>query len=183
MSFSRFNPFKGVVLIPTVFGVPNLAGILFFDLVFEQNYEFPARVTRKPVEAFGIGVTDAIIIEPEAFSVSAQFTDTPLRILSLVPGGVSPAVGIQGFDRAISLHDRLLNLRDQATPLIIRTTMRVMQNMIIENITSKRDQSSGQTIGVNVNFVKLDVVSSLFVPAQADIDIQALGGAGVSDIQ
>lgn len=184
MSFAPLNPFRGVFIIPqTKVGAPDLRRAFSFDAVFNQSYGFSSSVTEQAVERDELNVVDGIVIAPETFSCDAKITDTPLRILNLVSPAVQAfAFGGQGVNRAIKLHNLLLqDIYEKKELVTLRTTMRVMRNMVIESINSSRDKGTGAAINVSISFRKVRVVTTGLVPAVQDEDVQAQGGAGILD--
>jgi len=184
MSFAPLNPFRGVFIIPqTKLGVPDLRRAFSFDAVFNQNYGFSSTITEQPVERDDLNIADGIVIAPETFSCDAKLTDTPLRLLNLVSPAIQAfAFGGQGVNRAIKLHNILLqDIYEKKELVTIRTTMRVMRNMVIENLSSSRDGRTGAAINVSISFRKIRIVTTGLVPAVQDEDVQAQGGAGILD--
>lgn len=184
MSFEILGPFRGVFIIPqTRFGSPDLRRAFSFDAVFNQSYGFSSTITEQAVEHDDINIADGIIISPETFSCDAKITDTPIRLLNLVSPTIQAwAFGGPGVNRAIKLHNLLLqDIYEKKELVTIRTTMRVMRNMVIESINSSRDKGTGAAINVSVSFRKVRVVTTGLVPAVQDEDVQAQGGAGILD--
>jgi len=180
-SYGRFNPFRGVYLIPqSPTGAPDFKTAIQFDGVFSQDGSEDAEVTEQAVEFGDTVINDSIILRPPSFSCTAVFTDTPLRIISVGANG-DPVftIGGAGTDRAIKLFNKTRDGIFRAKKLlIVRTTTAIMPNMVMTQFNWNRDSSSGQAVSLSLSFRTLRLVTTGLVPSVMDTDIQLMGGAG-----
>lgn len=123
------------------------------DAELSSDHEFVNEVTEHPVET-GADVTDHST--PKAISVSVEgvVSDTPVGNLAakrLSDGAGTPS------DDALA---RLLALRESREPITIETSLRVYDNMMLEQLTTSRDASTGDALRFRATFKQLQLVTN-----------------------
>lgn len=71
------------------------------------------------------------------------------------------------FDRVLSVYDKLIQFRDNATLLSVVTRMRTWDNMVIANLEAPRDPKVGEAINFAIDFEQIQI-ADLQVIAQPD---------------
>jgi hypothetical protein len=124
------------------------------------------------VQSGAEGITDAVYIGSPTFSVTGLSANTPIvPLLGFLPfsGGIEA-------DRMISAVELLLQIRSLRIPITVLSSWRKpMKNRWPVVVGLERNQESGNTIGVSVNFVKFRIVQLGVIPQQQDSDILAIG--------
>ena len=143
-----------------------------FDAVTSMTEDHPGEVFSHPVQSGAEGITDAVYIASPTFSVTGISANTPIvPLLGFLPfsGGIET-------DRMISAVELLLQIRSLRIPItVLCSWRRPMRNRWPVVIGLERNQESGNTIGITVNFVKFRIVQLGVVPQMMDGDILAIG--------
>lgn len=103
---------------------PLSIGDITLDAVVTENHGHSLQVTEHPVED-GADITDHARVKPDSITLDCAVTDTPR--------GVEPSPG-----RSAGIWESLRLLMDKATLVSVVTTLRVYENMILENLSAPR---------------------------------------------
>lgn len=127
---------------------------LVFDLNVAEKYDHSARVTDHPVEQ-GVAISDHIRIEPERFSVTAMFTDSPLHETGFV-------------GRSRDKYDGLVRAMKRRELLTVVTNLRVIENMAITNISVPRLARTANHLYIDISMreVQFAEAADILIPQE-----------------
>lgn len=163
---------KSVILLPMVPKSPK--DLFAFDATLAQSLELPGTVTRYAV-ADG-EISDHVHLDNAELSLEAVITDTPIEFLSGLRGSAP------GADRAMTLWDHLVDLRNRKELLFVIRSRGTMSNMVIEHLAERCDPETGAAFMVSIRLRKITIASTGTVEAEFDADALALGAAGTADL-
>lgn len=105
-----------------------------FDAITSEDTAYSATVTQHPIED-GSRVADHVVLDPVKLSLRGVFTDIPL-----------PSTGEESrLGRSVELLDALLRLMTLKEPLVVTTTLRTFESMVITAVNVPRDQQTGRS--------------------------------------
>lgn len=161
---------KSITVIPQT--PTPLLDAFSFDAVISASESNPGEAFQHPVQSGAEGITDAVYLGSPTFSVTGISANTPIEPLF---GGL-PLSGALNPDRMVSAVELLLQIRALRIPVtVLCSWRRPMRNRWPVIVDLERNQSSGNTIGVSVNFVKFRIVQLGVVPQMQDSDVLAIG--------
>jgi len=131
-----------------LFVVLSSIGDIELDAVLNEEHEFPARVTRNPVED-GSEFTDNIVVLPVRLSMTARVSDA-----SMIP--LLPTFG----SKSIDAYNALAELQSNKELVEVGTGIRVYQNMYIESMTVPRTGADGSSLRFELTMSELLIVGS-----------------------
>lgn len=134
------------------------------DVLTSETHDFKSRVPQFPVET-GVNVSDHVIQEPIAISLSCVVSDTPLLLPSL--------------PRIKTTYELLRLLWRLREPLTVITALNVYDNMMIENISMPRDRTTGQALNFDVQLSEIVYARSNTILVNPD----AVGGDDATKAQ
>lgn len=161
---------KSVTVIPQT--ATPLLDAFTFDAAIAQSESHPGEVFTHPLQSGDEGISDGVYIGSPEFSVTGLSANTTAEPLL----GFLPFSGGLERDRAISAVDLLLQIRALKIPVTVLCSWRApMRNRWPRIVDLDRNQESGNTIGVSVQFSKMRIVQLGVAAQQQDSDILAIG--------
>ena len=124
--------------------------VMFTDVSTAQTHTYEFAATANPIQD-GSTVTDHVRRMPEALDVEGLITDTPIGILS------TPIFA----GRAVNNFNRLLAFAQERQPVLVATSLRIYENMIITRVVATRGVDSGSSIPVSISFREIRVAQAL----------------------
>jgi len=127
--------------------------IMTFDAMITENPSFTAELTSHPVED-GADVTDHFRRNPDKLTMVVFITNTPI---------LPEQQGIP--DRDIQIFEDLLrDIWAVGEPLTVITGLRTYENMVLLEVSTTRDPSTGQALSINLNFQEIVFANQARVP-------------------
>ncbi len=168
-----FGPGIQRFLGPPVGGPPGESGI-FLDAVLKEEVEHDAEITEFPVE-FGAAINDHVIVKPPIYVMTGVVTDTPHRFAGTDYGQSDDS------SRSAAAWAQLVAVQARALPFTLRdTNFQVYDDMVIQNLKSKKDKLTRNVIIFEARLRQLHIVST--TPPAPDSDTlsegQAASGGG-----
>lgn len=120
-----------------------------FDAFIEEQHTMTAQVTRDPVED-GADVSDHVIQDPDGLRIEGQISNHPPDVDENNP---------QPF-RAESAFSKLREMKEAGQPIVVLTSIRIYENMVIESIDLPRNARLGNVVRVTVQMVNIKTVRS-----------------------
>lgn len=157
----------------------NLLGILFgdakstasfgvdlisieFDATMSEVHSWTNDITTNPVEN-GSTVADHILNNPDEITLTGFITNTPItgELIDQYKKVATQIIdGKKREDRVDAAIGMLKELMDKKLIVTVFTKYLVYPNMAIRSINFPRNASSGDSIEVTINFIKLNLVST-----------------------
>jgi len=132
--------------------------LFFADAATSQTHTYEFDATENPIQDGG-EVTDHVRRRPEIFEFEGVIVDTPLGL---------PAPPIQA-SRATNNFQKLLSFAQERRPVLVATSLRVYESMLIRRIVASRDAESGSSIPIQVLFREIRIAQQLVqIPAVAE---------------
>lgn len=167
-----FGPGVQRLLGPPVGGPPGESGVLL-DAVLKEEVEHDAEVTEFPIE-IGAAINDHVIVRPPIYVMTGVITDTPHRFASTNYGQSDDS------SRSSAAWGILVAVHARALPFRIETNFQVYDDMVIQNLKSKKDALTRNVITFEARLRQLNIVST--TPPAPDTDTlsegQAAAGGG-----
>jgi len=138
-----------------------------FDANLSESHNWTNDVTTNPVEN-GSTVADHIISLPDKITLTGFITNAPLS-LGQKSDSETSVDDKKVDDRVDAAIGKLRDLMDNKMIVTVFTKYLVYPNMAITAISFPRNSSSGDAIEVNIDFVKLNLVSTQTVKVPAGI--------------
>ena len=133
--------------------------LLFTDVSTSQTHSYEFSATTNPIQD-GATVTDHVRRMPEALDVDGLIVDTPLGILPPTPIFAS---------RASNNFQKLLAFAQERQPVVVATSLRIYENMLITRVVAARGVDSGSSIPVSISFREIRIAQALVeLPAVAE---------------
>lgn len=121
------------------------------DAAPTEEHEFPNEVTEHPVEE-GANVADHVIILPDVVTIEGVVSDTPIA-----PTSLQRTPNALPSDQALVL---LKGLRDSRRLTTIQTSLRVFQDVVLENLNVPRDARTGEALRFTATFRQVRLVTN-----------------------
>lgn len=155
---------------------------LSFDAAVTEDLEATAQATEHPVES-GVAVVDHVRPNAETVGLEAVVTNTPVVApgdhadgavgqtvsRTLRVGGQSVAVNVlgftQAFDRVRAVDAALRALREAAQLLKVYTSLRVLEDVVIERYKVTRSAESAHALFVTLELRKVRIATTARVAA------------------
>lgn len=132
-------------------------GDIVLDATVSESHSHSAESVTSPVES-GLEIEDHTRQNPDQLTIEGMWTDTP-------QGSTSAEL-----NRSQEQYERLLNLKERGAELDVVTGLKVYENMVIQNIDTTRDTSTGFTVPVSISLQEKRRVSQLIedIPPPAE---------------
>ena len=125
--------------------------VLSLDVTTTEEHNHAVEWTSFPVEN-DIAVSDHGHLQPDEVSIEGVITDTPL-------------LGVPEQDRSKVLWDKLVELKDLRKPMTLVTGLKVYSSMVIAELATARDASSGKAVMPRLKLQQIKIVAPIEVPA------------------
>lgn len=149
---------------------------LFFDAVISETQDITSQVTEHPVEK-GANVTDHVRAETDRVHLEVFVSNQPNRDVN---GRGAAVEGVEldlktareqasvfkfgtDFDAVSDMHSVLRELRDNATLITIATSARDYEDMVLVEISQKKDGNSGTSATFDLSFRQIRTVETKLV--------------------
>jgi hypothetical protein len=144
-----------------------------FDVVESMRISYPGQVFRHAIQNGVEGIVDAVQLDPPVVSITGLLGNMPI----ISPTGSQPLALLNPLgDRMTTLLELLLFIRALKIPVrLVCSWLRPLTDRWPSVVDAERTSTSGNTMGVTVNFDKTRIVNSLTIPVQQDSDLVALG--------
>lgn len=119
---------------------------LLFDSLLVETHKMKLNVTEHPIEDGNV-ITDFAQPEIERISVTALVSNFGLRRGELITNNAQDAF------------DLLWSYKTNVVPVSLATTLHFYEDMIISNVSVKRNGKSGEAQEFNIDLQKFDIVS------------------------
>lgn len=129
-----------------LFVVLTSIGDIEMDASLNEEHTYPAQVTRNPVED-GSQLADNIVILPIELKLTARVSDA-----SMIP--LLPSFG----SKSIDAFNALVELQSNKEIIEVATSLRVYQDMFIENITVPRESADGNSLRFEMKISEILIV-------------------------
>lgn len=149
---------------------------LYFDAVISETQDITSQVTEHPVEK-GANITDHVRAEIDRVHLEVFVSNTPNRDVN---GRGAAVEGVEldlkkaretasvfkfgtDFDAVSDMQSVLRDLRDSATLVTIATSSRDYEDMILAEISQKKDGNTGTSASFDLNFRQIRTVETKLV--------------------
>lgn len=126
------------------------------DVVLSEDHTFESDVTEYPVES-GSNITDNVRPRPIVVTMECLVSNTPIGFLaSRHPNGEQGG----GGEPADDCYELLQKIRDKREPVIIRTSLRTFDNMVLKSLSIPRAKDRGDALKFTASFQQIQVVTN-----------------------
>lgn len=148
---------------------------LFADVTVEEKHKDELKITEHPTEV-GAAISDHAYKEPPEVMMKVGWSESA--------GTLNGFLGdtILGGNTSLTIvYQTLLQLQDQALPLIISTGKRLYTNMLIKSLACTTDLQTENVLMIDITFKKVIMVSTqtTFIAIENQASPEAT--AGVTD--
>ncbi|MEB3790437.1 phage baseplate protein [Acinetobacter sp. IK40] len=148
---------------------------LFADVTVEEKHKDELKITEHPTEV-GAAISDHAYKEPPEVTMKVGWSEST--------GTLNGFLGetILGGNTSLTIvYQTLLQLQDQALPLIISTGKRLYTNMLIKSLACTTDLQTENVLMIDITFKKVIMVSTqtTFIAIENQASPEAT--AGVTD--
>ena len=150
-----------------------------FDLTRSMTITYSGTATSHPVQNGAEGVTDMIVIDPAAVSISGVTANTPAIARAGFSGRLLAVLAVN-TDRMITLTDLIVSMHEMKLRCTVYCAWhKPLFDYWPGTVGLTRDQSSGNTIPTTLTFTKIRTVNSMTIPTMQDSDVLALAQSRV----
>lgn len=148
---------------------------LFADVTVEEKHKDELKITEHPTEA-GAAISDHAYKEPPEVMMKVGWSESAGTLNGFLGNTV-----LGGNTSLTIVYQTLLQLQDQALPLIISTGKRLYTNMLIKSLACTTELQTENVLMIDITFKKVIMVSTqtafIAIENQASPDATA----GVAD--
>jgi len=121
------------------------------DASLRENHTYPNEVTSEPVES-GADITDHVLVKPIEVTIEGVVSDTPT-------GDAADARGVDTVpsEDALQILEGISNNRE---PVVIESSLRVFEDMVLENLDIPRDARTGAALQFAARFRQIILVTN-----------------------
>jgi len=141
--------------------VPNV--VLRLDASVQEVHGRSAQVTRHPIEA-GSQIADHINPDPQTIEITGIVSNDPIVFLPSLNRKPSVTGGDPG-SRAEDALDFFETLIDERRLVTVATTLKIYENMALENLSSTRNKDTGRTLSFVARFSEITIATTEQVAA------------------
>lgn len=148
---------------------------LFADVTIEEKHKDEMQITEHPTEV-GAPISDHAYKEPPEVTMKVGWSESAGKLNGFLGNTV-----LGGNTSLTIVYQTLLQLQEQALPLIISTGKRLYTNMLIKSIGCTTDLQTENVLMIDITFKKILMVSTktTFIAIENQANPEAT--AGVSD--
>ncbi|ENX58796.1 MULTISPECIES: phage baseplate protein [Acinetobacter] len=148
---------------------------LFADVTVEEKHKDELKVTEHPTEV-GAAISDHAFKEPPEVTMKVGWSESAGTLNGFLGDTV-----LGGNTSLTIVYQTLLQLQEQALPLIISTGKRLYTNMLIKSLACTTDLQTENVLMIDITFKKVIIVSTqtTFIAIENQASPEAT--AGVAD--
>lgn len=148
---------------------------LFADVTVEEKHKDELKITEHPTEV-GAAISDHAYKEPPEVTMKVGWSESAGTLNGFLGNTV-----LGGNTSLTIVYQTLLQLQDQALPLIISTGKRLYTNMLIKSLACTTDLQTENVLMIDITFKKVIMVSTqtTFIAIENQASPEAT--AGVAD--
>lgn len=137
------------------------AGALSFDLLLSEDHSLESSVTSHPVED-GSEINDHLQNETPSGNITGLITNFSIKSKGIIS------------NRAQDAFDLLYQLWEDRKLVTIYTMLRVYENMAITSAPVSRDNETGESLILQIEFQKVRVVALQQIVLETNISLKSL---------
>lgn len=148
---------------------------LFADVTIEEKHKDELKITEHPTEV-GAPISDHAYKEPPEVTMKVGWSESAGTLNGFLGDTV-----LGGNTSLTIVYQTLLQLQDQAVPLIISTGKRLYTNMLIKSLSCTTDLQTENVLMIDIAFKKVLIVSTEMALVAIENQASPEATAGVSN--